>query len=143
MTGDAVPPPGFVPITLPSGFLELTGPYFERRGPGGYAMGVRTTPPLSNIAGVMHGGMIATLCDMALIRGAIHKAGEDMFLLTVSLNIDYIGGAPVGSWVEVAVDVPRVGGRLVFANGDVTADGKPVAHATAIFARTERRKDDP
>ena len=41
---------------------------------------------------------------------------------------------PSTSISEASATVTRVGRRLAFADGQVDADGKPVAKASAIFA---------
>ena len=54
-------------------------------------------------------------------------------LPTESLQIDYLAPAPLGSWVKGETEVLRVTRSLVFAQGLVSADGEPVARASAIM----------
>jgi acyl-coenzyme A thioesterase 13 len=58
------------------------------------------TKDVSNTYGTLHGGAIATLCDIvttiAIITIDPRKAG-----VSVDLNVSYIGKAKVGSKVEV------------------------------------------
>ncbi len=53
---------------------------------------------------------------------------------TASLTIDYLGAAPLGSWVESLVSIAKIGRHLAFADAAICADARPVARARALFA---------
>ena len=64
---DAHPPPGFEPLFRTSPFLDHLGPFFMRRlVDGTFVVGVRIQPHHANGRGVAHGGLLMTLCDIAL-----------------------------------------------------------------------------
>jgi uncharacterized protein (TIGR00369 family) len=76
-----------------------------------------------NAAGVCHGGMLATLCDMLLAVGANIQARQSRFLPTVSLTCDFMAPARLGDWVEGRLQVHRVTGSLIFASGLLETSG--------------------
>ena len=47
-----------------------------------------------------HGGMLATLADMLLLLGTNVQSKLGQFLLTVSLDIDFVGPVMEGDWLE-------------------------------------------
>ncbi|HAB06707.1 MAG TPA: thioesterase, partial [Alcanivorax sp.] len=54
-------------------------------------------------------------------------------LVTVSLNLDFLGSARIGQWLEFRADLTRTGRSLSFAGATVLADGQPCARATGVF----------
>ncbi len=72
------------------------------------------------------------------------------FLPTISLQMDFIAAAPLGSWVQGRADILRVTRNLVFSQGLVEADGTLVLRASGVFRRgpllpesARRRGDSP
>ena len=86
-------------------------------------------------AGILHGGMMASFCDMLLPICAHHQEPvlAKRFLPTINLQIDYLAPSPLGAWVEGEAQVLRSTTTLAFIQGLVTADGAPVARASGIF----------
>lgn len=136
MTNTSHPiPPGFQPI-------EAGGPYMQNNGPlyllhqgdvvkFGFRVERRHINPMNNL----HGGMMASFCDMLLPLSVHRKSAEvgQRFLPTVSLQIDYLAPAPLGCWVEGEAEPLRVTRSLVFAQGLVRADGVPCARVSGVF----------
>jgi uncharacterized protein (TIGR00369 family) len=133
-------PPGFKPLPAASPFNELVGPLHEKRGEGSISLGLRVEKKHSNSRGICHGGVLATLADLALGYAMLAKSGESGgqrqgSFLTVHLAVDYAGAARAGDWIESKVEIQRVGARLAFANCYLVVDEKPIVRASAIFAR--------
>ena len=136
MTNTPLPiPPGFQPI-------EAGGPYMQNNGPlyllhqgdvvkFGFRVEQRHINPMNNL----HGGMMASFCDMLLPLSVHRKSTEvgNRFLPTISLQIDYLAPAPLGCWVEGEAEPLRVTRSLVFAQGLVRADGVPCARVSGVF----------
>lgn len=59
-------PDGFAPIGPTSPFNELVGPFYVKRDGPAFAIGMVVEPKHRNSHGIVHGGMICTLVDMAL-----------------------------------------------------------------------------
>lgn len=130
-------PDGFRLIPRLSPFNALVGPLYERRDAQRVSIGLRIEEKHTNSRGICHGGVLATLADLALGYAMLAQTGSDRAFLTAQLSIDYAGSAKLADWVESDVEVQRVGARLAFANGYLVASGKRVVRASALFARGE------
>ncbi len=130
------PPPGFEPLFRTSPFLDTIGPVFSRRDPErGLVVGLRIAAKHANARGIAHGGLLVTLADIALGYHMAFSQDPPAGLITASLTADFAGVAKVGDWVEVHVDVQKLGGRLAFANAYLAVDGERIVRASAVFAR--------
>jgi uncharacterized protein (TIGR00369 family) len=128
-------PEGFKPRHFGDGFIGLVGPLYTRRGEAGVQIGFRVEPRHCNPMGVLHGGMMATFCDMLLPISA-HVLSQEIgqrFLPTISLQIDYLAGSPLGAWVQGEGQLLRTTRSLVFMQGLVQADAVTVARVSGVF----------
>ncbi|MGD9833114.1 MAG: PaaI family thioesterase [Piscinibacter sp.] len=134
MSATAVPE-GFGELRLGGDFVKANGPLYESFEGDAYRLGFRVEKRHCNTMRICHGGMMATFCDMLLPITAIRSVETlgERFLPTVSLDIDYLAPAPLGSWVQGQAQVLRSTRSLVFAQGLVTADGEPVARVSGVF----------
>ncbi len=57
--------------------------------------------------------------------------------MTASLQVQFVGAAGLGDWLEATAVVRRVGRRMAFVDGTVHAGGRLVATATAVFAMVD------
>lgn len=136
MTKDiAQVPEGFVRVRRPrpNPFNEVVGPFYERRRGDEVSLGLRIEHRHCNSRDICHGGLLATLADLALGYSALAVGGHSSFV-TVSLSLDFAGSARAGDWVESEVEVHKTGARLAFANGYLVANGARIVRASAIFA---------
>lgn len=127
-------PAGFKPLPAASPFNELVGPLHERRGEGSISLGLRVGKKHSNSRGICHGGVLATLADLALGYALMAKTGSRAGFVTAHLDIDYAGAAEVGDWIHSEVEVQRVGSRLAFATGYLCVGDRRIARMSGIFA---------
>ena len=128
-------PEGFQKIERLSPFNALVGPLYERRDGESVSIGLVIEEKHTNSRGICHGGVLATLADLALGYAMLAKSGDKGSFLTAHLAVDYAGAARQGDWIESQVEIQRVGARLAFANCYLIADEKPIVRASAIFAR--------
>jgi len=128
-------PEGFRVIPRLSPFNALVGPLYERRNGDDLAVGLRIEAKHSNSRGICHGGVLATLADLALGYAMLAKTGGKGGFVTAHLAVDYAGAARIGDWIESAVEVQRMGARLAFANCYLLSGGQRIVRASAIFAR--------
>lgn len=117
------------------GFMEVNGPLWGRLdGADGLpVMGFRVEPRHCNPMQVCHGGMLMTFADMLLGFTVGVAAGGKKFMPTVNLAGDYVGPAPLGSWVEGKGRLIRQTRNLGFAETLITADGAPCFRASGIM----------
>jgi acyl-coenzyme A thioesterase 13 len=130
-------PEGFRKIERLSPFNALVGPLYERRDGDAVSIGLAIEAKHTNSRGICHGGVLATLADLALGYAMLAKSGDKGFV-TAHLAVDYAGTARAGDWIESRVEIQRVGSRLAFANCYLMAGGKPIVRASGIFARNSK-----
>ena len=134
-------PDGFRPLPRLSPFNEMVGPLYERRRPGAeLSIGLRIEKKHTNSLGICHGGVLATLADVALGYAMHSKLETKASYVTAHLAVDYAGAAKVGDWVESHVELQRVGARLAFANCYLISGERRLVRASAIFARADQER---
>lgn len=126
-------PAGFAPLFRTSPVLELIGPVYSRGAGGQRVLGLRVAEKHCNSRGTVHGGMLATLADMALGYAMAFASDPPRDLITANLSLDYAGNAKVGDWLEARVDIQKQGGRLAFANCYIFVNEERIVRASAVF----------
>ncbi|MGE5639622.1 MAG: PaaI family thioesterase [Clostridia bacterium] len=135
-------PKGFKALSGLSPFNALVGPLFSRRRRGQeLSIGLRIERKHLNSRGICHGGVLATLADLALGYAMHAKVKGGAAFVTAHLAVDYAGAAQAGDWIESRVEIQRIGARLAFANCYlVSGEGRAIVRASAIFARADLSK---
>jgi len=106
-------------------FSGHAGPFLIREADLEPGIGFYAQSHHANMQGVVHGGALLTLADMALWDICRRKVG--LFRgATVSLNSEFVGPGKVGTFIEAGGELVRAGHRLVFARGLVTCEGDPL-----------------
>lgn len=127
-------PAGFASAEPVSPYNETIGPlYVNARGPLP-VLGLRVASHHANRAGRAHGGLLATLADIAMSRAVFTHLPPGASMSTADLHIAFLDAAGDGQWIEVAPRIDRAGHALLHASCELTADGKPVARAMGCFA---------
>jgi uncharacterized protein (TIGR00369 family) len=126
-------PEGFRPLFRTSPVLELIGPLFCRGEGSDLIIGLRVDAKHCNARGMVHGGILATLADVALGYTMAFSSTPPTSLVTANLSLDFAGTARIGDWLETHVDIQRQGRRLSFANGYITANDERIVRASAVF----------
>ena len=70
---------------------------------------------------------------VAVPRLSLSSTGKVVYTVTANLSIDYAGTAKLGDWIEIEVDVQKVGKSMAFANCYFYVGSKRVARASAVF----------
>lgn len=130
---DAAPPPGYHPLPLPDGFYRTIGGLWGRRVGDRLTLGFRIGRNHVNGIGICHGGMMVTIADIQMGVGPCVEHGIDAFLVTVSLNSNFVGPGRLGQWIEASSRTVRMTRTLCFVDGLVTADGEPALQASAVM----------
>jgi len=131
---DTAIPDGFSPIVHRSNLLALLGPFYHRGTGAGTVIAFRAEEKHANTRGIVHGGVLASLADIALGYVTAFGAKPPRPMVTVSLTINYTNAARIGDWIEARVDWIRAGKTMSFANCFLTVDETPIAHASAVFS---------
>jgi len=126
-------PPEFRPLFRTSPVLDLIGPLYCRGEGVDLAIGLRVEAKHCNARGTVHGGILATVADVALGYTMAFSSTPPANLVTANLTLDFAGTASVDDWLETRVDVQKQGSRLSFANCYITAKGQRIVRASAVF----------
>ena len=127
-------------------FFKLLGIELLDVEPGRAKLSVRWRPDLLQPAGVMHGGVIASLVDTAIAQSILltpqymeaHARGAR--IVSVDLRIKYLRPASEGIIICEA-RTPRVGRTITHSTATVTDEaGKEVASGDAIYMIVEGQR---
>jgi|CXWL01.1.fsa_nt_gi uncharacterized protein (TIGR00369 family) len=141
-------PEGFEPDPRikPHTFAALAGPFYSRRQGNDISLGLRIEERHCNSRGTCHGGLLATLADIALGYAcalASNAEGGKGNFVTVDLSLQYLDSTQVGEWVQSEVTVLGAGSRTRAATGHLLANGRPVVRISANFRMTRPRAPEP
>lgn len=137
--------PGFERFPTESPFIQLVGPYYFKHVDEKLVFALHIEERHCNSSGNLHGGMIGSVADIAIghnIGMVIHDAASAdpqpqstpaFSIATVSMSTDFVGSAKMGEWVEIHVDVQKVGGSLAFANAYFVCGEVRIARVSAVF----------
>jgi uncharacterized protein (TIGR00369 family) len=126
-------PDGFTPFANQGPFLEHIGPIMIREGGDELVLGLRAEERHANHRGTVQGGLLSTFADFALGRAIEADADDGKDRATVSLTVDFLKPAQPGDWIESRTRVDRVGGTLAFADCSLTAGGREIVRARAVW----------
>ncbi|WGS19906.1 MULTISPECIES: PaaI family thioesterase [unclassified Bradyrhizobium] len=128
--------------------LDKVSPYIGRIGSvlmrlqdEGIEIGLELTKEHCNARGTVHGGLIASLSDIALGHNIAAASRGKQGYVTVALNINYISTASPGDFLRVRVDSIKAGTSVGFARGKVFVGERVISEINGVFAAT--RKSDP
>ncbi len=115
---DAVPP-GWIRQSLSDTFSAHAGPFYFRDGAEGRpCVAFLSAPCHANTGGMIHGGALLTLADMALWNICRHVTGP-MKAVTLTLNAEFIAPGPIGRFIVASGEATKIGKSIMFARGDI------------------------
>lgn len=126
------PPEGFGPILRSSPVLEALGGFMSRGDGEALEIGMQVGPNHLNARGGLHGGVIATLLDVATGYMLVARSGGRR-RVTARLTVDYRSGAREGEWLQVHLDRTEEDGRKTLAYARLLAGERLVAEASVLF----------
>ena len=126
-------PEGFIPLNRPSPFINTIGPVYIKNEGEAPVIGLRIEDKHANTQGMAHGGVLASLADIALGYNLVFSTNPPRALVTVNLTIDFIGSARHGDWIEAYVEIQKQEGHTAFASVRLISGEKQIARASGIF----------
>ena len=132
----------------PDPFEEHVGPfYFRIAGDARQAGDVHCVLPTharhGNYAGGIHGGATLAFADYALclVAGRAADGGANTsFAMTVSIAVEFLDAGRIGPPLEARGEPLQVTGRLAFARGSITQEGRTVALWSGVCRHVARAK---
>jgi uncharacterized protein (TIGR00369 family) len=120
----------------PPAVVSALGMDIEELREGGISFSMRAQEWMCNPAGVIHGGMAATLLDTVLTLAVVSALPQGKSAQTIDMNIHYVRPLfPNGEKFVAEGKAVHVGATIGTAEGRVhNASGKLIAHGTATLA---------
>ena len=85
-----------------------------------------------NMAGITHGGYIASIIDAGAGTGA-HRSTDNKPCVTISLDIKFIGATKLGDEIVGFTKIQKVTNSMVFLICHLECKGKLIASASGIW----------
>ena len=126
-------PAHFTPLFRSSPFLDMIGPLYNTGMGAQLIIGFQVQDKHTNARGLLHGGVLATIADVALGYSLATSTSPPTAMVTANLTLDFAGSAKPGDWVETSVDIQKLGSRLAFANAYFHVGAERIARASAVF----------
>jgi uncharacterized protein (TIGR00369 family) len=126
------PPAGFVEV-LRAPFVNHVGPILQavENEPGTMRLGLRVAEVHCNSIGIMHGGMIATICDSAMARALFSRLQRRT--VTLRMALEYLDPLQKGDWLEAHAKLATEDGEVAHTECRVVVGGSMRARATGVF----------
>jgi uncharacterized protein (TIGR00369 family) len=98
-------------------------------------------PEMANPTGLLHGGMMAAICDDAIGMTSA-TLGNKGFLISVDMNINYLGKVKVGEEITARGHISREGRNIIHGIAELKdKDGNLVATASSNLLLTTHEPD--
>lgn len=117
-----------------SGYMNLIGPLWARQENAGWAYGLLATQQHLNPAGIVHGGLLATLLDHSLSLIAWEGLGRET-CVTVQMDTQFLSAARDSQFIEARGRIVRATSSLVFMQGHLSHADRTIASASALLKR--------
>lgn len=113
-------PEGWVLQDFRDGFAYSAGPFYFRVAGAVPGVAFFSEPRHANLGGIVHGGALLTLADMALFDACFRAQGR-FRAVTVTLNSEFLEAGKVGEFIEARGELVGGGKSLMFVRGLVAA----------------------
>ena len=125
-------PPGFIHV-LRAPFINHVGPLLQaaENPTGEMRLGLRVALIHTNTMGLMHGGMIATLCDSAMARALVSKLPRRT--VTLRMSLEYFDAIHKSDWLEAHARLVSHDDDVAHTECRVTVGARLCARSTGVF----------
>ena len=113
-----------------SPYMTLVGPVLRRGSADVFV--VHAQEKHNNVAGVVHGGVLATLLDNVMGRVATKAVGGKP-VATIQLNTYFLSSVAPGDSIECEARVVRAGASIVFMQGTLRVGSRIVATGDGVW----------
>ena len=113
-------------------FYEHMDLQLEALGGGKCVIGLPYAKHFGNSRGEVHGGIVASVLDIAMSQAVRASVSDLTDIATISMTANYL--APALGVLTCTGTVIRAGGTIAFTEGEMTDEkGAPVCRATATY----------
>jgi acyl-coenzyme A thioesterase PaaI-like protein len=127
-------PKGWVLQDFKDGFAFEAGPFYFRADGSAPGVGFFSEPRHANLGGIVHGGALLTLADMALFDACFRTHGR-FRAVTVTLNSEFLEAGKIGEFIEARGELVGGGRSIMFVRGLVTAGERRLLNFSGAVKR--------
>ena len=123
----------FIQLSTKSGYMRHNGGLlFRKISKNEYEFKTKIKKNHLNMAGITHGGYIASIIDAGAGTGA-HRSTEGKPCVTISLDIKFIGSTKIGDEIIGFTKIQKVTNSMVFLVCYLKCKNKLIATASGIW----------
>lgn len=119
-----------LPFVLEHPLHRMMGVTAIEASDGQASLEVEVTAERVNAAGMFHGGLVYTLCDMACYAALLTRLQDGENAATHDLHVSLLRAARLGERVRFTGRVLRQGRNLAFMDAEAWSGGQLLARAT-------------
>ena len=126
-------PKDFIQLSAKPGYMKHNGGLFFREiSKNEYEFKTKIEKNHLNMAGITHGGYIASIIDSGAGTGA-HRAAKSSMCVTISLDIKFIGATKLGDEITGFVKILKRTKSMIFLICHLKNNEKIIASASGIW----------
>ena len=126
-------PKDFIQLSTKPGYMKHNGGLlFREISKNEYEFKTTVEKNHLNMAGITHGGYIASIIDAGAGTGA-HRSTDGKPCVTVSLDIKFIGSTVLGDEIIGFTKIQKITNSMVFLNCYLECKSKIIATASGIW----------
>ena len=126
-------PKDFIQLSTKSGYMKHNGGLlFRQISENEYEFKTKIEKNHLNMAGITHGGYIASIIDAGAGTGA-HRSTNGKPCVTVSLDIKFVGATVLGDEIIGFTKIQKITNSMVFLICHLECKGKLIATASGIW----------
>ena len=114
----------------------MIGPIYSCGKGKDLVLGLRAEKKHCNMRGTVHGGILATLADIAIGYSLAFSTEPPTAAVTTNLTLDFLSSANSGDWLEASIEFHKLGGRVAFGNCYINRGAERIVRASAVFLVT-------
>ena len=123
----------FEQLSIKLGYMKHNGGLlFRKISKNEYEFKTRIEKNHLNMAGITHGGYIASVIDAGAGTGA-HRSTDNKPCVTISLDIKFIGSTVLGDEIIGFTKIQKITNSMVFLICHLECKGKLIATASGIW----------
>ena len=126
-------PKDFIQLSTKPGYMKYNGGLlFRQISENEYEFKTKIEKNHLNMAGITHGGYIASIIDAGAGTGA-HRSTDGKPCVTISLDIKFIGSTVLGDEIIGFTKIQKITNSMVFLICHLECKGKLIATASGIW----------
>lgn len=126
-------PEGFTPVPEGLGFADSLRPFYRRIVDKEVSFGLLVQEQHLNPMGIVHGGALMTLADIAAANSIRVLRDRPAASPTINLSFDFMAPGRLGRWLETRTDHVQAKRRFGFCSGAVYDGDKAIMRYSGTF----------